>query len=114
MTTHPTAVELLQAVIAWMESSARSPSERDSYLALVARNALGIVLREMQQAPQADAEATARLRNLLEMDANLPTLEAELANRIRSGAIAPDDPALLHHLRMQIAARLAIDQPRYK
>jgi hypothetical protein len=114
MTTHPTAAELLQAVIAWMESSARNPSERNSYLALVARNALGIVVRELESGAAADLGARGRLISLLALDADLPTLEAELSNRIRTGAVAPDDPALLHHLRLQTAARLAIDQPHYR
>lgn len=116
MTTHPTAAELLQAVIAWLEVSARADetSQRATYMALVARNALGIVLRELQQGPQADAEATGRLIKLLGMEADLATLEAELAVRISTGVISPKDPGLLHHLRLQTAARLVIDQPRYR
>ena len=116
MTTHPSAAELLQAVIAWLDAGAKSNSapERETYMALVARNALGIVLREWQQGPQADAAAQARLVKLLSLEGDLATLEAELTSRIRAGIIAPGDPALLNHLRLQTASRLAIDQPRYR
>ena len=51
MLTHPTAPQILQAVIAWMEQSQRTSASENSYLSLVARNALGIVLRELEQSP---------------------------------------------------------------
>ncbi len=117
MTTHPSADELLQAVMAWLD---RAPGEtvrdagRDAYLRLVARNALGIVQREFQLRPGADARAAARLRDLLGFDAALPELEAALAGRLRNGDIALDDAALLAHLRLRSLDLLAIDQPRYR
>ena len=115
MTTHPTTGELLQAVMSWLDGMASAEkSSRDSYMALVARNALGIVQRELAQGPEADNAAQERLVTLLGMHADLATLEAELSARIRNGTITPDNPGLLHHLRLQTAARLAIDQPRYK
>jgi hypothetical protein len=109
MTTHPTAQQLLQAVIDWLGGA-----QRDGYMALVARNALGIVQRELAQGEAADAAALGRLRDLLGSDGDFAELELELSARIRDGAVAPDDPALLRHLRLQIIDRLAIDQPKYK
>jgi len=109
VTTHPTAQELLQAVIDWLGGE-----QRDGYMALVARHALGIVQRELALGAAADTAACARLRDLLGFDGDLATLEAELSARIRERVVAPDDPALLHHLRLQVYDRLAIDQPKYK
>ncbi len=111
MITHPTAPELLRAAIAWQESPAASAG---GYLALVARNALNIVLRELELAPEADRRATARLQTLLNLQADLPTLEAELAHRLRTGALDETSPGLLAHLRLHTLDRLAIDQPRYR
>ena len=81
MLTHPTAPQILQAVIAWMEQSQRTSARENSYLSLVARNALGIVLRELEQSPQADEAATTRLERLLGHTGALPDLEAELFRR---------------------------------
>ena len=114
MLTHPTAPQILQAVIAWMEQSQRTSARENSYLSLVARNALGIVLRELEQSPQADAAAAARLERLLGHAGALPDLEAELVDRLRAGTVRPNDPALLAHLQAQTADHLRIDQPRYK
>jgi hypothetical protein len=107
--THPTADELLQAVIDWLGGD-----QRDGYLALVARNALGIVQRELAQGAAADRAARARLREFLGSDEELPELEQRLCDDIRTGEVDPDDPALLHHLRLQTLAHLQIDQPKYK
>jgi len=83
MTTHPTATELLRAVIAWFDSDDAAGND---YLARVARNALGIVLRDMEFSPRADSNGTMPL----------------------------NAPGLLLHLRLQTLDRLAIDQPRYR
>ena len=115
--THPTAVELLQAVMAWLDDVTKrgnaDHSARDDFLALVARNALGIVVRELQLGAAAEAAAVARLQALLGSSGDVAALETELCDRIRSGGIECGDAALLAHLRLSTAARLAIDQPRY-
>jgi hypothetical protein len=109
MSTHPSKEQLLQAVITYLQQPPGEP-----YLALVARNALGIVLRELQLGPAADARAAERLRPLLGMQADLPALEAALAAGLRNGSIDPQHPGVLQHLRLHTLDRLAIDQPRYK
>ncbi len=113
MSTHPSMAELLQAVIDWLEQPPCEPA-REAYLRLVARNALGIVQREMALAPDGDARAAARLEGLLGMAGPLPELEVALAARLRDGFVSPDDPALLAHLRQRSLDQLAIDQPRYR
>jgi hypothetical protein len=112
--THPTAPQILQAVIAWLEQSQPARTGQDAYLALVARNALGTVLRELQQSPEADAASRARLQTLLGKQGSLADLERELVARLRDATIAYDDPHLLAHLGAQTADNLSIDQPRYK
>jgi Domain of unknown function (DUF6285) len=111
MITHPTAAELLRAVMAWLESDGAAGN---AYMARVARNALGIVLREMELAPDADRRAQARLQELLGSQGDLATLEAELCTRLRDGTMELNAPALREHLRLQTLDRLAIDQPNYR
>ncbi len=110
MITHPTAPELLRAAATFMESAPAQPG----YLALVARNAVAIVQREMELGPAADARAAARLREFLDGPGDLAALERELAARIRDGAIGVGTPGLMAHLRAQVLDHLAIDQPRYR
>jgi Domain of unknown function (DUF6285) len=109
--THPTAAELLRAVMVWLEGDGAAGG---IYMARVARNALGIVLREMEFSAQADRDAVARLQSLLGLQGDLATLEAALRARLRDGSMKPDTPGLLEHLRLQTLDRLAIDQPRYR
>ena len=109
MTTHPTAQELLQAVIDWLGGP-----QRDAYMSLVAKHALGIVQRELALGAAADAAACGRLRELLGEDGDLAVLESLLSARIRDSRVPLDDPNLQRHLRLQVIDRLAIDQPKYK
>ncbi len=111
MITHPRATELLDAAMTYL---ATPDGPRPGYAALVARNALAIVRRELDLAPAADARAAARLRDLLGQDSDLATLEVALCARLRDGIQAPDAPELLAHLRAQVHDHLAIDQPRYR
>ena len=111
MITHPTAAELLRAVMAWLEGDGGAGG---GYMSRVARNALAIVQREMDLSSKAGSEAQARLQALLGRDGDLMALEAELCARLRSGTMPLDAPGLLEHLRLQTLDRLAIDQPRYR
>jgi hypothetical protein len=104
-------VELLRAVRTWLEADGATAN---AYMTLVARNALGIVQRDIELGPASDAKAHARLRTLLGAEGDLPTLEAELCARLRNGTMPADAPGLLLHLRKQTLDRLAIDQPRYR
>lgn len=79
----------------------------------VARNALEIANRDLTLGPPADARAAERMRALLGREGTREELDAILAGAIRNGTIAPDDPALVAHLRACALDALAIDQPRY-
>jgi hypothetical protein len=50
---------------------------------------------------------------MLGHDADVETLSMELAERIRGGAIALDDPALRAHIRQSLADALAINNPKW-
>jgi len=69
--------------------------------------------RQLTLAPQAEAEELARLRALLAAEGDLPTLNAELARRIRAGEVTLETPGLADHLWATTLAKLAVDQPTY-
>lgn len=109
MITHPTAQELVAGVARWLpvDGSAGTFGLR------VARNALEIAARDLELGPAADARAAARMAALLGRDGTRDELDAALVAAIREGTIAPDDPALVAHLRACALDSLAIDQPKY-
>lgn len=106
------AARLRAAVAAWRESApdpARAP-----FLARVADNAEAIAARDESLGPTARAEAAARVAALLGVEGDLDALNVSLAEAVRTGDVAYDDPRLLDHLRRTALAELAIDQPRYR
>jgi hypothetical protein len=109
MITHPTAQELVESVATWLplDGSAHPFSLR------VARNALQIAARDLALAPAADARAVERMAAILGRWGSREELDAGLVEAIRSGAIRPDDPQLLAHLKAAALDALAIDQPKY-
>lgn len=109
MITHPTAHELVAGVAAWLpvDGSASMFGLR------VARNALEIAARDMAMSPAGDARAIERMAALLDIEGTRDELDLALVEAIRSGAIAPDDPALVAHLRATALDTIAIDQPKY-
>ncbi|MEH3036914.1 MAG: DUF6285 domain-containing protein [Sphingomonas adhaesiva] len=110
MLTHPTAQALVAGVAAWLPVDGKA----GGFALRVARNALEIAARDMALGPAADARAADRLRALLgEEGGTRDSLDALLVAALREGRIAPDDPALVAHLRACALDALAIDQPRY-
>ena len=83
------------------------------FQARVAANAIDLVAREIRLGAAAQTDATVRLKALLSLDASLPELEAELAQRIREGQVGADTPGLMDHLWATTLAKMAIDQPSY-
>jgi hypothetical protein len=109
MITHPTAQELVESVAKWLPLDGSA----GAFQLRVARNALEIAARDLAQSPAADTRAAERLRELLAREGTREDLDAALVTAIRTGALAPDDPRLLAHLRECALDALAIDQPRY-
>jgi len=113
MTTSPTAEELLDAVIGFIEQKAAPQlKDRDAFLARVAVNALAIIKREIELGPKARADAAERLRALLG-DGDPAVLNKALCDKLASGELTLKDPKVLAHLKADIIDRVRIDQPNY-
>lgn len=110
----PDLTALLDAAIDYLERELLpSLTGYHRFQSRVMVNVLGQVRRELELgATQADAER-ARLATLLGHGGERDELSRELAARIRDGAIALDDPALLDHLRCSLIEALRINNPRW-
>lgn len=112
----PSAAELIEAVKRFIDDTA-SPhlTGHAAFHARVASNVLATVLRELEQRPDAETGEKARLLGLLGAAdaATLDTLNRELCERIRSGAMDLSTPGLLDHLKTTTIAQLSVDQPKY-
>ncbi|HEX6858953.1 MAG TPA: DUF6285 domain-containing protein [Caulobacteraceae bacterium] len=114
MITSPTSLELIDAVVGFIEQRAAPQlKDRDAFLARVAVNALAAVRREIEFGPQAEAAATARLHDLLGHDGGFSALNAELCDKLSSGELSAQDPQVLAHLKASIIDQVKIDQPNY-
>ncbi|MBV8237221.1 MAG: hypothetical protein JO221_00485 [Sphingomonas sp.] len=109
MITHPTAQALVEGVARWLPVDGSA----SGFALRVARNALEIAARDMALGPAADARAVERLRALTGRDGTREALDRRLTDMIRAGEIAPDDPALIAHMKACALDSLAIDQPKY-
>lgn len=100
---------LIEAVAEFLQSL---PLEgQHAFHAKVAIGVLGIVVREMEQAPRAE-EASA-LARFLGHDAPLDALRAELCGRLQRRQLSPETPGLLEALSKAATAKVAVDNPRY-
>lgn len=114
MITHPTASELIEAVIRFIEDRAAPQlKDRDAFLARVAVNALNTVRREIEQGPAAEAAATERLKAIFGRDGTWTELNEALCTGIEDGSIDASDPAVLAHMKASIIDQVRIDQPNY-
>ena len=89
----PSAAEILTAVGEWLASVKGRFAGRERFEHAVARNALGIVVRELIARPQAEDRA--------------------LADDLLSGRATLATPGLLARLRQNASIKLAADQPKY-
>ena len=116
----PSATELLAVVRDFLKTEIAPdvPAAKRFHL-LVAQNVLAIVEREIAGRPAADTHELQGLRTLLNTppdEGDLTVLNTRLVSEIRAGAFdAPERRrALVAHLKSTTAAKLAIDNPRYK
>jgi aminoglycoside phosphotransferase (APT) family kinase protein len=90
----PSAAEILTAVSEWLNAEIKPlVSGRGKFDLAVARNALGIVTRELTQRPEAS--------------------DAALAAELMEGRADPATPGLLARLRRMALDKLAADMPKY-
>jgi hypothetical protein len=110
----PRPAEILTAVAAFLKGAAtRESGPHIAFQLRVCANAVEICQRNLTLGPPAEAEELARLKALLGMDGDLPTLNRELSRRIRDGEMDADTPGLVDHLWPTTLAKLAVDQPNY-
>jgi hypothetical protein len=114
MIEQPTALELLDGVIGFIETRAAPQlKDRDAFLARVAVNALHTIRREMEHGAAAEGAALARLQELMGQEGDFTTLNTALCTAIREGTIDIASPSLLAHLRASVIDQIRIDQPNY-
>lgn len=113
MISHPTAAELAEAITVFEAETAIPGDARQAFLSRVADNARATLAREAEQGARLEAEAIARLGDLLGETGDYDTLNTKLCEALRTGAINPLAPALLSHLRATAIGQIAIDQPGY-
>lgn len=114
MQDEPRPAEILTAIAAFLKgAAARETGPHIAFQLRVCANAAEICQRQLTLGPPAEAEELARLKALLGMDGDLPTLNRELARRIRDGEMDLSTPGLAQHLWPTTMAKLAVDQPNY-
>jgi hypothetical protein len=113
MISHPTAVELSEAIAAFDAQASTPGDARHAFLARVTDNARATVAREAEHGARLEAEAVERLGSLLNDEGDFAALNGALCEALRSGRISPRDPVLLAHLRATAIGQIRIDQPTY-
>lgn len=114
MLDQPSIRELVDAVREFLETKALPELKgHTAFHVRVAANALAIVSRELELAPQATAQEKQRLAQLLGHDGSLDDLNRELCAQIREGKFTAETPGLAAHLEAITRDKLAVDQPNY-
>ncbi len=114
----PTASELLAAIADLLREEVTpvldKADPRLGFQMRVAVNSLAILEREVRLGPAADAREHARLTKLLGHDGTLDELNRELARQLRTGKRDESDKALMAHLDVTIAEKIAIANPKWR
>ena len=114
MITHPRAEELTQAVSRWIDAVRPGLDPRNAFLARVAVNILGVVARQQQLGPAAEAAAVERFTALLGHRGDFASLNREVCERLKAGQMDVATPGLIAALKANVLEQLAIDQPNYR
>ena len=114
MITHPRAEELTEAVSRWIDSVRPGLDPRNAFLARVAVNILGVVARQQQLGPAAEAAAVERFSALLGHGGDYAALNRELCERLKAAEMDVATPGLIAALKANVLEQLAIDQPNYR
>ena len=110
----PTARELIETVREFLHDKAMPASSGHMAFQLrVAASLLAVAERELDSGTQRDEQARERLRAILGVDGDLAELEAELVERIRTGALGPGHAELFRHLWQTAEDKLRIANPKY-
>jgi hypothetical protein len=110
----PAPAEILAAVAHFLkEEVAPATTGHLSFQARVAANALEMMRRHLELAPEAETAERTRLEALLGRRGDLADLTAELSRRIAEGETDLSTPGLADHLWATTLAKMAVDQPSY-
>lgn len=110
----PNATILLEAAVKFLEEELMPTlSGYYRFETRVTANALNTVRRELEMRGKQASDEHARLVAMLGHDGEVEDLSRELAERLREGRIALDDPALRAHVRQSLADALAINNPKW-
>ncbi|RED37683.1 hypothetical protein BJ123_1065 [Rhodopseudomonas thermotolerans] len=114
MQDEPRPDELIKAVADFLRDQiAPQITGHAAFKLRVGINALDLVTRQLTLSAETDAEEHASLKALLGRDGSLLELNAELADRIASGAVDLSTLGVKDHLWRTTLAKLAVDQPNY-
>ena len=114
MQDEPKPDEILSAVARFLRDvAAPATTGHISFNLRVAANAIEMSRRQLNLDPPAAGDEAARLRAILGVEGDLPTLNAELCRRLESGQADLATPGLADHLWATTLAKLAVDQPTY-
>ena len=110
----PHASMLLAAAVRYLEQELLPTlSGYHRFQTRVTINALNTIGRELELRSAQESQERERLIALIGHQGDVEELSHELAERIRTGVIALDDPALRQHIRRSLADALAINNPKW-
>ena len=110
----PGVGELLVSVRDFLRADVVDSSRgRTKFLARVAGNSLGIILRDRSIGGEHRRLELERLRTIFASQDGLLDLQWRLVNALRDASIPLDHDGVIAHLRDTVANQVAIDQPRY-
>jgi hypothetical protein len=110
----PDAATLLKAAIRFMEEELLPElAGYHRFKTRVTVNVLSTIKRELELRTSQEKRESEGLADLLGHRGEVAELSRELAQRIREGAISPDDQALHEHLRGSLREALSINNPKW-
>jgi hypothetical protein len=110
----PDATTLLRAAAKYLEEELMPTLEGyHRFKTRVTLNVINIVRRENELREAQAASERTRLVALVGHDGDVEALSRELCERIRTGAIALDNPELRAHIRRSLADALAVNNPKW-
>jgi hypothetical protein len=112
----PSAPDLLAVVREFLENDvlpAAGLEDDKRFNIRVVVNLLATVERELRLGPEAEAAEAARLAMLVNGGDSIPEKNRLLAQAIREGAMACNNPQLLDHLRRTLTDTLRINNPKW-
>jgi DNA-binding response OmpR family regulator len=110
----PRPDEILAVIAAFLRNTVIVKTDpHTAFQARVAANAVDLVRRQLELGAAGEDAELERLQALLGHSGTLPTLNAELADVLASGAGGLATPGVSAHLLATTLEKLRVDQPNY-